>query len=218
MRGPCTPPSDPPLDRVIHVALTGNVAAGKSTVAALFREWGATVIDADQLVREVQAPGSPVLAAIVRRFGDGILLPDGSLDRPRLRTIVLADADARRDLEVLVHPAVQSRRLAQVEAAGARGDTLVVSDIPLLFEVLDPSAFDAVVLVDAPEPVRLARLLARGFSEVEARQMIRAQLPSAAKRTWRGGHPPRGPLLIENDEDRVTLARRAREVWDHLRA
>ncbi|MEO8633782.1 MAG: dephospho-CoA kinase [Gemmatimonadales bacterium] len=197
-----------------HIALTGNIAAGKTSVAALFRDWGATVIDADHLVREVQAPGSPVLAAIVRRFGDGTLLPDGSLDRPRLRSIIVTDADARHDLEALVHPAVQARRLALVDAARSRGDAIVVSDIPLLFEVLDPSAFDAVVLVDAPEPVRLARLVARGLSEAEARGMIAAQQASATKRAWRGGHPPRGPFVIDNDEDRVTLRGRARLVWD----
>ena len=201
---------------MIHIALTGNVASGKSTVAALFRDWGATVIDADQLVREVQAPGSPVLAAIAHRFGDGILLPDGSLDRPRLRSIVLADADARRDLEALVHPAVQARRCALVDAARARGETIVVSDIPLLFEVLDPSAFDAVVLVDASEPVRMARLLERGLGEEEARRMIMAQLPSAVKREWRGGHPPRRPFVIDNEGDRDALAARARRVWDAL--
>lgn len=203
---------------MIHVALTGNVAAGKSTVAALFRDWGATVIDADQLVREVQAPGSPVLAAIARRFGERVLLPDGALDRPRLRSIILADPEARHDLEALVHPAVQARRLALVEAARARGDTIVVSDIPLLFEVLDPSAFDAVVLVDAPEPVRLARLLKRGLSEAEARRLMLAQLPSAVKREWRGGHPPRRAFVIDNDADRAMLAVHARRVWQDLRA
>ena len=203
---------------MIHIALTGNIAAGKSTVAALFRDWGATVIDADHLVREVQAPGSPVLAAIARRFGDRVLLPDGALDRPRLRSIVLADPAARHDLDALVHPAGQARRLALVEAARARGDRIVVSDIPLLFEVLDPSAFDAVVLVDAPEPVRLARLQERGLSEAEARRMMLAQLPSAVKRAWRGGHPPRRPVVIDNDGDRAMLAVHARRVWEDLRA
>jgi len=117
-----------------------------------------------------------------------------------------------------VHPAVQARRLALVEAARARGATLLVSDIPLLFEVLDPSAFDAVVLVDAPEPVRLARLLGRGLSEAEARRMIMAQLPSGVKRAWRGGHPPKGPFVIDNDRGRDELVARSRAVWEALRA
>jgi dephospho-CoA kinase len=94
----------------------------------------------------------------------------------------------------------------------------VVSDIPLLFEVLDPSAFDAVVLVDAPEAVRLARLQERGLSEGEARRMMLAQLPSAVKRAWRGGHPPRHPYVIDNDGDRAMLAVHARRVWEDLRA
>src|SRR5260370_351527 len=135
---------------MLNVALTGNVAAGKFTVADCFRRWGATIIDADELVREVQAPGSPVLAAIVRRFGNDLLLSDGTLDRSALRNRVMSDAASRRTLELLVHPAVARRREALVDAACKRGDAIVVNDIPLLFEVLDPAQFDAVVFVDAP--------------------------------------------------------------------
>ncbi|MDH4349283.1 MAG: dephospho-CoA kinase, partial [Gemmatimonadota bacterium] len=89
---------------MIHIALTGNVAAGKSSVARLFHDWGATVIDSDQLVREVQAPGTPVLAEIAGAFGAGILLPDGTLDRAALRRRILGDDQARRRLEAIVHP------------------------------------------------------------------------------------------------------------------
>jgi len=93
----------------------------------------------------------------------------------------------------------------------------VVHDIPLLFEVLDPAAFDTVVLVDAPEPVRLARLVAdRGLAEAEARALIAMQRPAAEKKRWRGGDPARGPLVIENDGDQAQLERRAREVWREL--
>jgi dephospho-CoA kinase len=202
---------------LLNVALTGNIAAGKSTVAELFRGWGALLIDADQLVREVQAPGSPVLAAIAARFGDGIILPDGSLDRARLRSIVLADPPARRDLEALVHPAVHARRLERVAAARLRGDRIVVNDIPLLFEALDPGAFDVVVLVDAPEAVRLARLLERrGMTETEARRLMAAQQPSATKRAWRGGPHGEGPMIIDNDGPRSRLEEAARAVWEAL--
>ncbi|MFI5209758.1 MAG: dephospho-CoA kinase, partial [Gemmatimonadales bacterium] len=204
-----------PTPPLIRVALTGNIASGKSTVAALFRRWGATVIDADQLVREVQRPGTPALTAIAHRFGQQVLLPDGSLDRAALRRAVLADRAARHDLEAIVHPAVQ--RLREQREAAAAGATLVVHDIPLLFEALDPAAFDVVVLVDAPEQVRLARLVAeRGMPEAEARALIAMQIPAAEKKRWRGGDPARGPLLIENDGDQARLEHRAREVWREL--
>jgi dephospho-CoA kinase len=197
---------------MLHIALTGNVAAGKSTVGQLFQSWGATIIDADQLVREVQSPGSPVLDEIARTFGAGILNPDGSLDRAALRRRVMSDEAARHQLEAIVHPAVQRRRQHLVEEALRRGDRVVVSDIPLLFEVMDPAAFDAVVLVDAPEALRMQRLIHdRGLDEVEARRLVSSQLPSAAKRKWSGRLH-----IIDNDADTTTLERRARAVWEQL--
>jgi dephospho-CoA kinase len=195
---------------MLNVALTGNIAAGKSAVAELFRRWGATVLDADAIVREVQAPGGPVTRTIAERFGDAVVRPDGSLDRAALRRIVMADAGARTALERIVHPAVYARRAELAAEAEARGDRIVVSDIPLLFESGDPEAFDAVVLVDAAEPVRLRRLVEhRGLSESEAREMIRAQMPAAAKRA-------RSDFVIDNDGDLATLERAASEVWRAL--
>lgn len=195
-----------------HIGLTGNVAAGKSSVAALFRRWGATVIDADEIVRELQAPGTPVLAAIVRRFGPAVLHADGSLDRARLRALVLDDAAARRDLESIVHPAVLSRRLALLGEARRRGDAVVVSDIPLLFETTDPSEFAAVVLVDAPPAIRRRRLVdLRGLSLAEADRLIAAQDPAGPKRKRAG-------FVIDNDADGATLEHRARAVWDAITA
>jgi dephospho-CoA kinase len=201
---------------MLNVALTGNIAAGKSTVADLFRRWGAVLLDADQLVREVQAPHSPVLAAIAERFGPAVILPDGALDRPRLRGIVMADPDARLALEAIVHPAVQERRAARLEEARRAGARIVINDIPLLFEVMDPAAFDAVVLVDAPEEVRLARLVReRGLAEPEARRLMAAQLPSETKRAWRNP-AGKGSFIIENDGDLARLEERARAVWEEL--
>jgi dephospho-CoA kinase len=201
---------------VLNVALTGNIAAGKSTVAEHFRRWGAVVLDADQLVREVQSPGSPVTVAIARRFGPAVLLPDGQLDRARLRGIVMADSEARRALEAIVHPAVEIRRRARLAEARGQGARIVVNDIPLLFEALDPARFDAVVLVDAPEAVRLQRLIReRGLSESEARRLMAAQFPSATKRAWRGPHGE-APVIIENDGDPAQLEQRARAAWDEL--
>jgi dephospho-CoA kinase len=197
---------------MLNVALTGNVASGKSTVASLFAQWGAEIIDADQLVREVQAPGTPVLLAIARRFGTNVLRPDGSLDRAQLRSRVLADPEALGDLNRLVHPAVhrlRETRLAQLRAAGAQ---IVVTDIPLLFEAADPDSFDAVVLVDAPVELRRQRLFERsGLPPREAERLIAAQLPSELKRS-------RATFVIDNDADIAALEARARELWTALTA
>jgi dephospho-CoA kinase len=197
---------------MLSVALTGNIAAGKSTVAQLFQQWGATVIDADQLVREIQGPGQPVLRKIAQRFGPGLIGPDGSLDRAALRAKVFADPQALADLNRIVHPEVRRRRLELLAEARTRGDRIVVSDIPLLFEADDPAEFDAVVLVDAPEAVRRARLLAsRGSSGQEADRMIAAQLSSAAKR-------PRSDYVIDNGGELAALERAAGTVWRALLA
>jgi dephospho-CoA kinase len=195
---------------MLNVALTGNIAAGKSTVAALFEAWGATLIDADRLVREAQAPGSPVLAAIVDRFGRDVLEAGGALDRAVLRRRVLADPAALADLNRLVHPDVLRRRRALEQAARARGDRILVSDIPLLYEAADPAEFDAVVLVDAPVEVRRARLLReRGLDAAEADRLLAAQAPSGPKRA-------RSTFVIDNDADRPTLEARAHDVWNRL--
>jgi dephospho-CoA kinase len=195
---------------VLNVALTGNIAAGKSAVAELFRRWGATVLDADAMVREVQAPGGAVLGMIAERFGDAVVRPDGTLDRAALRRIVVGDAAAREALERIVHPAVYTRRAELAAAAEARGDRVLVSDIPLLFETGHAEGFDAVVLVDAAEPVRLRRLVERrGFGEEEARAIMRAQMPASAKRA-------RSDYVIDNDGDLAALERAAAEVWRAL--
>jgi len=193
----------------LSIALTGNIAAGKSTVAELFRSWGATIIDADQVVREIQSSGTPALARIAARFGRELILPDGSLDRAGLRKMVLDDATALADLNHIIHPEVHRRRLALLAEARARGDKIVVSDIPLLFEVDDPSAFDAVVLVDAPPAVRRNRLRARGLSEAEAERMMGAQLDAASKRQG-------SDYVIDNDGDLEKLERNASTVWRSL--
>jgi dephospho-CoA kinase len=196
---------------MLNVALTGNIAAGKSTVVELFRRWGATIIDADVLAREAQAPGGTVLAAIAQRFGADVLTPEGRLDRAALRAKVMGDDQALAALNALVHPAVQQRRLELLRAARERGDAIVVNDIPLLFEVLDPTQFDAIVLVDAPVPLRRTRLRAlRGLSNVDADRMIAAQMPAERKR-GQSHH------VIENPGTRAELEQQAREIFEVLR-
>jgi dephospho-CoA kinase len=195
---------------VLNVGLTGNIASGKSTVVELFRRWGATVIDADALAREVQSPGGEVLAAIARRFGADVLAADGSLDRAALRAKVMGDDAALAGLNAIVHPAVRRRREELIRAARSRGDPLVVNDIPLLFEALDPTEFDVVVLVDAPVAVRRTRLRAmRGLSNEEADRMIAAQMPAERKRG-------RSQYIIDNDDTLEGLEAKARRVYDAL--
>ncbi len=195
---------------MLNVALTGNIAAGKSTVADFFRQWGATVIDADELAREAQAPGTAVLAAIAKRFGAQVLRRDGSLDRPALRAKVLGNEASLAALNALVHPAVQRRREALLDAAWKRGDRIVVSDIPLLFEALDPAQFDVVVLVDAPVAVRRARLRGlRGLSNEEVDGLLAAQMPADRKRK-------KSHFVIDNERGLDELQRSARAVYDEL--
>jgi dephospho-CoA kinase len=197
---------------LLSIGLTGNIAAGKSTVAHLFAAWGATVIDADRLVRELERPGTPVFESIVRRFGRDVVAADGTLDRDRLRSRVFAEPGERAALDAIVHPAVAAERERRLRDARRRGDRIVVSDIPLLFEVMDPGAFDAVVLVDAPVALRRERLLrSRPIEASEADAMIAAQLPSAAKRS-------RSTFVIDNDADLATLRERAARVWHALEA
>ena len=192
------------------LALTGNIAAGKSTVARLLREWGAVVFDADETVRELQRPGQPVFAAILGHFGPAVLRTDGGLDRDALRRRILADPAARAALEQIVHPAVERRRQAARQAAIAAGTTVFVADIPLLFESADPTSYDGVILVDAPESLRRQRLINdRGLASDEADRLIAAQMPAAEKRQ-------RATWIIDNDSDRETLVERTRTVWQAI--
>jgi len=196
---------------VLHVALTGNVAAGKSSVVGELRRLGATIIDADELVREAQAPGTAVLASIVRRFGREVLEADGTLDRAALRARVLSDDAALSALNAIVHPAVRRRRDALVKEAATRGDLIVVSDIPLLFEAADPKRFDVVVLVDAPPDVRRDRLVRyRHLAEDDAERLIATQLPTARKR--KASH-----YVIDNDGTLTMLVDATRRMWLSLR-
>ena len=195
---------------MLTVALTGNIASGKSEVARILAELGATVIDADDLAREVVQAGEPALEAIVKRWGAGVLRPDGSLDRPALRAIIFADTAERVALNAIVHPYVRKRRDELMSQARARGDAVVVAVIPLLFETGLEREFDRVVLVDAPEDVREARLLKRSaIAATEARRMMDAQMPVQTKRT-------RSDHVIENDADLPALRRSVERVWTDL--
>lgn len=197
---------------MLSVALTGNIGAGKSTVVDLFRRWGATIIDADQLVREAQVPGHPALGAIAARFGKDMLHQDGTLNRARLRATVLAQPTELEALNRIMHPLVHRRRRELLEAAERRGDRIVVSDIPLLFEAANPAEFDVIVLVDAPESIRRSRLLAsRALDADQINRLMASQLPSTTKRA-------RSDYIIDNTGSLEALEHSAASVWQAMLA
>ena len=163
-----------------RIALTGGIASGKSTVADMFAELGAVIIDSDVLAREVVEPGTPGLAEIVERFGPDILTGDGELNRPALGEIIFKDDEARKDLNAITHPRVRQRAVELEESAPE--DALIIQVIPLLIEANLVDGFDEVIVVDLPEELQLQRLMERnGFSRDEAHSRIRAQA-SQAKR------------------------------------
>lgn len=193
-----------------HLALTGNIASGKSTVAELLAVHGATIIDADQLARDAVAPGTDGFEAVVEQFGPSVVAVDGTLDRGALRTRVFSDPSAREALNRIIHPRVRQLRDAAVAAARARGDQIVVSDIPLLFEVGLEHAFDAIILVDAPESTRKARLIRdRGLTPAVAQSMIDAQWPTARKRD-------RVHWILDNDGTPEALRAKVEALWPAL--
>ncbi len=197
---------------MLVVGLTGNIAAGKSAVAARLAAHGVPIVDADGLAREAVAAGTPALARIVARWGDRVLSGDGALDRAALRRIVFADPAERRALDAIVHPEVARRREAAVAAHRARGERLVVCDIPLLFEAGLEGSVDRIVLVDAPVAVRRERLVRdRGLSPAEADAMIAAQRPSEQKR-------PRAHDVLDNAGTRAELDAAVDALHDALRA
>jgi dephospho-CoA kinase len=196
---------------VLKVGLTGNIAAGKSAVAAVWRGLGGRVVEADELARRVVEPGTPALARIVEEWGPGVLSAAGALDRGALREIAFRDPEARRRLEAIVHPAVRALRDAEYRAAEAAGAEVVVADVPLLFEVGMQDEFDLLVLVDAPAAVRQERIVRdRGLAPEEARRMIEAQMPAARKRD-------RADVVIDNDGTLGELEAEAARVWQRIR-
>jgi dephospho-CoA kinase len=188
----------------MRVALTGGVASGKSTVAAILEELGAVVIDADQLAREVVEPGTPGLAAVVAEFGPQLLTEDGRLDRAALGAVVFADEAARRRLEGILHPLIRARG-AELEAA-APPDALVVHDIPLLVESGQADRFDAVVVVDVPVETQVERMVRdRGWTREDAEARVAAQATREQRQAV-------ATYLVDNTGTRDDLRDRVTEV------
>jgi dephospho-CoA kinase len=197
---------------VLNVALTGNVASGKSSVAASWEATGVPVVSADELSRRAVLPGTDGLREVVDAFGESVLAEDGTLDRARVRDIVFQDEERRRALERILHPRIRDLRAAWLEEQRAAGAPLVVSEIPLLFETGAQTDFDVTVLMDAPEEVRRRRLERdRGLSAEEARRIMGAQMDASRKREL-------ADVVIDNTGTLEELEAEAARVLDELRA
>ncbi|GAA4923985.1 dephospho-CoA kinase [Streptomyces coeruleoprunus] len=195
---------------MLTVGLTGGIGAGKSEVSRLLVSYGAVLIDADRIAREVVEPGTPGLAAVVDAFGPDILTPEGTLDRPGLGSIVFADPERLATLNGIVHPLVGARS-AELQAAAAP-DAVVVHDVPLLTENGLAPLYDVVVVVDASPETRLDRLVRlRGMSESEARARMAAQATREQRRAV-------ADFVIDNDGPLEALEPQVRKVWEELAA
>ncbi|MER6162222.1 dephospho-CoA kinase [Streptomyces sp. NPDC001868] len=193
---------------MLKVGLTGGIGAGKSEVSRLLVECGAVLIDADRIAREVVAPGTPGLAAVVETFGADVLTPDGGLDRPKLGSIVFADPEKLAALNAIVHPLVgaRSRELEN----GTAEDSVVIHDVPLLTENGLAPLYDLVVVVDTPPETQLDRLVRlRGMTEEDARARMAAQ-------ATRDQRLAIADIVIDNDVPLEDLRRRVRDVWADL--
>ncbi|MDX3531242.1 dephospho-CoA kinase [Streptomyces sp. ID05-39B] len=193
---------------MLKVGLTGGIGAGKSEVSRLLVACGGVLIDADRIAREVVAPGTPGLAAVVETFGEGVLAEDGSLDRPKLGSIVFADPGRLAALNAIVHPLVGARS-RELESA-APEDAVVVHDVPLLTENGLAPLYDVVVVVDADPATQLDRLVRlRGMTEDDARARMAAQATREQRRQI-------ADIVVDNDVPLPDLERRVKDVWAEL--
>ncbi|MYA33980.1 MAG: dephospho-CoA kinase [Gemmatimonadales bacterium] len=192
------------------MGLTGTVAAGKSTVASDLADRGATVIDSDELAREVVRPGSPAYARIREAFGKGVIRPDGAIDRSALREAAFADEQARERLEEISHAGIRDLRARRIAEAAAAGVRVIVEEIPLLFEVGLEDDYDMIVVVDAPRELREARALGlRGWTAEEFAAIDAAQLAAAEKRR-------RADRVLDNRGDPAELSLAAGGLWREI--
>ncbi|MEU6251674.1 dephospho-CoA kinase [Streptomyces sp. NPDC047043] len=193
---------------MLKVGLTGGIGAGKSEVSRLLVECGAVLIDADRIAREVVEPGTPGLAAVVDAFGGDVLAPDGTLDRPKLGSIVFADPEKLALLNSIVHPLVGARS-RELESAASE-DSVIIHDVPLLAENSLAPLYDLVIVVDASPETQLDRLVRlRGMTEEDARARMAAQATRVKRREI-------ADVLIDNDVPLEELQRRVKDVWADL--
>jgi dephospho-CoA kinase len=189
---------------VLRIGLTGGIGSGKSTVSELLAARGAVVVDADRIAREVVEPGTPGLARVVETFGEGVLAPDGSLDRAALAAVVFADPEARARLDGIVHPLVRARTAELIAAAPP--DAVVVNDVPLLVETGQASSYDLVLVVEADPATRISRLVRRGLTVEDARARIAAQASDAQRRAV-------ADVVLDNGGTPEQLAEQVDRFW-----
>ncbi len=194
---------------MVVAALTGGIGSGKSTVAELLAGRGAVIVDADAIAREVVEPGTPALAALVDRFGAGILAPDATLDRGALAAVAFADDESRAALEAITHPAINDEFTRQMR--NAPPDAIVICDVPLLAESTQARSrgYEIVIVVEAPREVRLDRLERRGVPRADAERRMAAQATDEERRSL-------STHVVDNRGDRAALEAQVEDVWRDL--
>ncbi len=196
---------------MIKIALTGGPGSGKSTVAQMFRDFGAEVIDADEVAHAVAAKGTPAWEELRRAFGPEFFLEDGSLNRARMSDLVFRDTEARAKLNAIVHPQITREIGRRLQGLAARGEKLVMLEVPLLFETGREKNFDRVIVVDADKKTQIARLCARdGRTPEEARGILQAQWPLDAKKA-------RADYVVDNRGSLADTRDQVKKVWDKLK-
>jgi dephospho-CoA kinase len=196
---------------VVVAGLTGGIATGKSTVTALFASFGAAVIDADRIARDVVVRGRPAWQKIVEHFGTGVLRPDGELDRERLGGVIFSDKGQKDVLNRIVHPEVFREMDRRIRELGEESRAeVVICDVPLLIETGMHRGFDEVILVYVPEPLQIRRLMDRdGISRDEAVRKVRAQMPIEEKKAY-------ATIVIDNSASREETAGAALRAYQYL--
>ena len=196
---------------MLKIAITGGAGTGKSTVARMFAELGAEVLDADQIAREAVAVGAPAWVELRRLYGEDYFNPDGTLNRSRLAQSVFADPEERRRLDGLIHPRVEAELKARVAELARRGVPLVLVEVPLLFETGREAAFDRVIVVAAPEALQIRRLGDRdGRGEAEIRGILAAQWPLKDK-------VARADYVVDNGGPRRRTQGQVKNIWEELK-
>lgn len=189
---------------MLSIALTGGIGSGKSAVGDILSELGAIVIDSDQLAREVIERGTSGFDEVLARFGDGILV-DGEISRAKLAEVVFSNEEARKDLEGIIHPRVRDLSARVLQASPE--DSVVVNEIPLLFETQGKDRFDLVITVEADDEIRTKRLLDRGLKTYQIAKRISAQASRSERESIAN-------FVIENNGNLEELEKKVRQIWE----
>lgn len=194
---------------MIRIGLTGGIGSGKSVVTQMLERRGAAVVDGDRIARELVEPGQPALAAIVKRFGEQVLRPDGTLDRGGLAALVFSDPEALAALNAIMLPRIAQRTREMVDLAEAQGVRVLVQDLPLLVETGQQRQFDAVIVVQAPRDLRLDRLVRRGMTRQDALARMQAQATDEQRRAV-------ADFLIDNGGELGDTEAQVDQIWAAL--